>query len=142
MITERTMLRALKNKIETENIFQEVRILGNEIISERLLNELPELTKFPACLLCAGSRSLENNGCTTRTPIEAVVIASCYGGESDLDAADEVLAQTMTLLKCDSYSEVLSIDGIYYLFEQCEKLHFDPQHIAWKLRFTAKALNA
>ena len=142
MITERTMLRALKNKIETENIFQEVRILGNEIISERLLNELPELTRLPACLLCAGNRSLENKGCTSRTPIEAVVIASCYGGESDLDATDEVLERTMTLLKCNSYSEVLSIDGVYYLFEQCEKLHFDPQHIAWKLRFTAKALNA
>ena len=141
MITERGMLRTLKTTIENENLFQEVRILGNEVISERLLNELPELTKFPACLLCAGPVSTENNGCTTRTPIEVVMIASCYGGDADLDAADEVMAQTMSLLKCNLYGEVLSIDGVYYVFEQRERLHFNPQHVAWKLRLTAKTLN-
>ncbi|MBQ9336550.1 MAG: hypothetical protein IJS14_04545 [Lentisphaeria bacterium] len=141
MITERAMLRALKTKIETGNLFREVRILGNEVISPRLLNELPELTLFPACLLAAGDVATENNGCTTRTPIEVVVISSCYGGDADLDAADEVLAQTMSLLKCDLYSEVLSIDGVYYVFEQRERLHFNPQHVAWKLRLTAKTLN-
>ena len=141
MITEMEMLAALKQKLETEGIFNDIRTLNNEIGYTSLFDTLPDLTRFPAAVLGTGSMTMENGGYTSRTLVDVVVIDTYYGNETKVEESRNVLKKAMEALNCNAFSQPLCLNNVHYIFDRIEKLKLNDEHIAWRIQLTAKAVN-
>lgn len=141
MITEMEMLAALKQKLETEGIFNDIRILNNEIGYTSLFDTLPDLTRFPAAVLGTGSMTMENGGYTSRTLIDVVVIDTYYGNEAKVEESRNVLKKATEALNCSAFSQPLCLNGVHYIFERVGKLKLDDEHLVWSIKLVAKAVN-
>lgn len=141
MLTEREMLNALREKLESEEIFREIRILDNEIGYTSLFEALPDLTNFPAAVLGAGNMTMENGGYTSRTSINVVVIDTYYGNDAKTAESQNVLKKTAEALNCSVFARPLCINNVHYVFDRIEKLKINDEHIAWRIKLTAKAAN-
>ncbi|OQA87871.1 MAG: hypothetical protein BWY31_00525 [Lentisphaerae bacterium ADurb.Bin242] len=141
MLTEREMLNALREKLETEEIFREIRILDNEIGYTALFEALPDLTNFPAAIIATGEVMMENGGYTSRTSIDVIVIDTYYGNDAKTEESQNVLKKTTEALNCNGFAKPLCINKVHYIFERITKLFLGDEYLVWNIRLVAKAIN-
>lgn len=141
MLTEREMLNALREKLETEEIFREIRILDNEIGYTALFEALPDLTNFPATIIAAGEVMMENGGYTSRTSIDVIVIDTYYGNDAKTEESQNVLKKAAEALNCNVFAQSLCINNVHYIFERITKLFLGDEYLVWNIRLVAKAIN-
>lgn len=70
------IMSAVKNRIEQIGILKEVRVVENQIIFGRLLDTVPDLTGYPAALVCGGETLMKNGGVTCEVIIDVIVMTN------------------------------------------------------------------
>ena len=140
MISKREILNVVQAKLESLELFQTVRQPENCVSDLSLLEQLPDLTRFPAAVLLVRQSSRQDSHLGTMS-VDLVVIGQ-YFGLDDQRTACETLQQTVE----DAFSQTGCINfedrgQALVLLDDVTPMTLGPEYLAWNFSFEIKILN-
>ena len=140
MISEREILDAIENKLESLELFQSVRRPENVISDHELLDLLPDLTQFPAAVLLVRQTERSDSFMASKA-VDLIVIGRYFGLDTER-AANETMRETVEGAFRQTQCVAFADRGeILIMLDNVEKLILGNEFSAWNLRLTVKILD-
>ena len=130
------IMSAVKNRIEQIGILKEVRVVENQIIFGRLLDTVPDLTGYPAALVCGGETLMKNGGVTCEVIIDVIVIDQFFDILGKTDESKMIMIKTRDLFAPALNGQLFSINEYHFMIRGVENIKLNPEHIAWNIKLT------
>ena len=141
MISKREILNVVQAKLESLELFQTVRQPENCVSDLSLLEQLPDLTRFPAAVLLVRQSSRQDSHLGSMS-VDLVVIGQYFGLDTER-AVCEQMQQTVE----DAFSQTgcINFDNnrgqALVLLDDVSPMTLGPEYLAWNFSFEIKILN-
>ena len=109
------IMSAVKNRIEQIGILKEVRVVENQIIFGRLLDTVPDLTGYPAALVCGGETLMKHGGVTCEVIIDVIVIDQFFDILGKTEESKKIMIKTRDLFAPALNGQLFSINEYHFM---------------------------
>lgn len=123
--------------LSDSGIYQEVRCAVMSGYSN-LFELLPELTAFPAAVICSGSIREPDPGATRETEV-AVLVLDEFRTDHQALGGHDLIDRTLTLLTGVFPGQPLTIGRVHYMLHSVTPVDLEESmHTAWNITLSAK----
>lgn len=123
--------------LSDSGIFRECRCAVMSGYSN-LFELLPELTIFPACVICSGSVREVDLGASRETEV-AVLVLDEFRTDAETLEGHDLVDRTLTKLTSSIPGQALTVGRVHYLLHSVTPIDLEESmHTAWNITFTAK----
>ena len=140
MISKREILDAVQNKLENLELFQTVLRPENATSELKLLELLPELTRFPAAVLIVRQFGRQDSHLASMQ-FDLVVIGQYFGLETERAACESLEETTEEAFRPTGCIDFENRGQALVMLDEAIPMELGPEYLAWNLSFEVKILN-
>ena len=140
MISKREILDVVQNKLESLELFQTVLRPENATSELKLLDLLPELTRFPAAVLIVRHFSRQDTHLASMQ-FDLVVIGRYFGLETERAVCESIEETTEEAFRQTGCIDFENRGQALVMLDEAIPMELGPEYLAWELSFEVKILN-